>query len=112
MSDEELNLWIAEFIDPKEGSVWDTPGQRILTCAGGWMWVDGHGREPRAFCSDPACTVMLMERMIDKYTDCRKGLDLIADRFQGHPPFGGCLRRAVAEAFAIASGLDASRVEK
>lgn len=126
MSDEELNMWIAEKLEPQPshrtaprqvapGSPsicdgWKCPG---WTEAGGYIW------QPRAFCSDPACTMMLIQRGVSvqveneplfedstRYCAYWMGLKI------GSSVNGNDLGRVVAESFALASGLDAGKAEK
>lgn len=73
MTDAELNMAIAELIEPKPSN--DHEYMAIGDTSDGEGWVSGWdtndetgisypGWHPRDFCSDPACTVMLLERLV------------------------------------------------
>lgn len=77
MNPTDLNRWIAEFLEPNP--TWDKLGTGSLdpVISRGQAWVcpdrcitqlgESDGRDnskPRDFCADPACTVMLQERLL------------------------------------------------
>ncbi len=116
LSDEKLSRWIAEKIEPKpEGEPWTVPLDSPLR-----VWHASiasaicDGRQPaywklRDMVSDPAMTVMLMEKLLsvqrlDIWTHFAGG-DVHINTL--NPLIHGCsktLGRSVAMTFALANG--------
>ena len=119
VKDQELSLWIAEKLEP--APAW-TPLRKSREYLGtfysdGKCWqrrFDGEQgqrpQEPRDMVNDPACTVMLMEKLL-----CHHGVkldrgvdpDYCLSWFDGQKwseVDGESLGRAIAEAFALAHG--------
>lgn len=120
LTDEELSLWIANFLEPlstlepmptgredKEAFPDVSPLRFwVLATRPEWHW------KPTNSVNDPACTVMLIERMLPTHTMTAVALSAAcfqeketgqmhgAGIFKHDYPF----RRAIAQCFALANG--------
>jgi hypothetical protein len=116
MSDSELNLKIAEFLEPKPNADDEYDHERSA-----WRWVpEVHDRkgnviyrgelEPRDFVNDPACTLMLLTKLskfgivrIDTQDICNGSTEIQVNVQE--PGNYRTLQRAIAEEFAKANNL-------
>ena len=115
-TDAELNLWIAKFLEPNPKRRAKQPHESMTqrgSKLGCWTFAfQCEDKQPRDFCNDPACTVMLMEKLLAdfhiitlsvNFADSDRGMCVGQDETIR---WGRTLGRAVAEAFALANGLE------
>jgi len=118
MTDAELSLKIAEFLEPKPGESPIVDREGKLSSKQVWIYVvhhhpgcEGCGWRPRNMVNDPAMTILLMKRpdfvRVQLFMDSFTKANMYFAEFKD--PIRQCehkyLGRAVAEAFARAKGL-------
>lgn len=112
-SNDALNRWIAEKLEPKpEWPDHDKGLSMAVYPSAGGCWEGGYGangwhQDPIDFCVDPACTVMLMEKgRLNVMTNgfLALGGPWVAMCGDGKQAYGDTVGYAVALAFAKANG--------
>lgn len=123
LSDEELSRWIASKIEPEATLPWDCGGystlrvwrrnKRMMEHKFEWHWT------PRDMVSDPAMTVLLLEKLLKKGANiCGSGAAVIGAEWPDVVVEYGAtteqsvtssrLGRAICEAFALANNYPAT----